>query len=316
MAFSIAHIPKIIGQLNSCTIKTMKKQKKKTYTSYPLKNYRKKPTNFPDDRIYSNIDEAAKNCRKIYFIYLCTLAYALLTAATTSSEKLIFGEEVKLPFIEPTVSSHLFFILTPFMAIGLFIYIQLYLRKVNELIKYSIEECQNKNKKCNLQGESDCNIYTICKGHQSRLYPWILIFSRWREGFVGWAQDTFAKFSLWWLLPIVLIVFSILIVKKHEYWSSYILLFLTIFGSFFVIACWFNIKRNETITDNSEESGVQNNQVFFTEVSPEEKYNLRKRYRKKILKIHSIFYSAGQILFYSSWKENQKRIFDLLKGVC
>jgi uncharacterized protein YjbI with pentapeptide repeats len=304
----------------------MKKQNLKTHTSDTFKNNRKKSIIFPDDRIYCNIDEAAKNCRKIYFIYLGILAYALLTAATISNEKLIFGAEVKLPFIASAVPSGLFFVLTPLMAIGLYIYIQLYLRKVNELINNSIEECKNKNKKCNRQSDSECNIYTICKGHQCRLYPWILIFKRWSQGVPGWAQENFAKFSLWWLLPIVLIVFSVGIIKKQEPYFSYGLLILTLLGSLFVILCWFNSQRNETNRHGSDKPEVKNIKIFTTEVSPEEKESLVKRYRPSIAKIHiailaiyrsiqSIFHPVNHIFFHSNRQENQKRLFNFLKGI-
>ena len=166
--------------------------------------------------IYSRIDEVAKNCRKIYFIYLGLLSYALLTVFTTPSQNLFLGQNVLLPLVKAPVSLHYFLILTPLIAIGIFIYSQLYLLKLNKLIAYAIKTCSNANPNCPKRQGPKCHIYNICEEHRNRLYPWMIIFGKYaKKSFAGKLQIFFVKFSLWAFLPMVLISFSLFVVKAR-----------------------------------------------------------------------------------------------------
>ncbi len=110
------------------------------------------------DWIYDNIDEVAKNSRKIYFIYISLLSYSLLTIATTPVQDFFLGQDVILPLINATVPLQYFIILIPLMALGLFIYNQLYLVKVNKLINFAIQECSEANPDCIKKRGKECNI--------------------------------------------------------------------------------------------------------------------------------------------------------------
>ncbi len=257
----------------------MQRQKQKTHKSKPPEGSGKKVVSYPPDRVYGNIDEAAKNCRKVYFIYLSLLSYALLTAVTTSNKQLILGENVKLPLINMEVSAYLFFMLTPIIAIAILTYIQLYLLKVNELIQYSIEECREENPHCPNQGDHECDIYHICTGYQSRLYPWMIIFSRYSNiKVVGKLQRLLANLSLWWLLPIILMAFSLLIIKKHENISSIILLLLTILGTIFEISFWVSSKQVRIVKPNPKDQKDKNYVYHHSAVNLNEKEMLTKPY--------------------------------------
>ena len=187
--------------------------------------------------IYSRIDEVAKNCRKIYFIYLGLLSYALLTVFTTPSQNLFLGQNVLLPLVKAPVSLHYFLILTPLIAIGIFIYSQLYLLKLNKLIAYAIKTCSNANPNCPKRQGPKCHIYNICEEHRNRLYPWMIIFGKYaKKSFAGKLQIFFVKFSLWAFLPMVLISFSLFVVKKHDSNLSHYLLTITLIGTCVVFA--------------------------------------------------------------------------------
>lgn len=97
------------------------------------------------DRLYSNIAEAAKNCSKIYFIYLSFLSYAFLTVVTISDINFVFNESVELPIIKTNIPGNLFFLLTPVLSIAFFSYIHIYLIKIDELIKFTAKECRKLN---------------------------------------------------------------------------------------------------------------------------------------------------------------------------
>jgi hypothetical protein len=187
--------------------------------------------------IYGRIDEVAKNCRKIYFIYLGLLGYALVTVFTTPSQDLFLEQNVKLPLVNAPVSLHYFLILTPLMAIGIFIYSQLYLLKLNRLIAYAIKACRNANPDCTENEGKECNIYDICEKHRNRLYPWMIIFSKYsRDKIYGKFQIFFVKFSLWAFLPVVLISFSLFVIKKHDLGLSHYLFAITSIGTCVVFA--------------------------------------------------------------------------------
>jgi len=113
--------------------------------------------------IYNNIDEVTRNCRKIYFIYLSLLSYSLLTVFTTPTQDLFLGQDVKLPIINANIPLQYFIFLIPLMAIGLFVYNQLYLVKVNKLIRFAIEECSKANPDCVKKRKKKCNIDDICE---------------------------------------------------------------------------------------------------------------------------------------------------------
>jgi uncharacterized protein YjbI with pentapeptide repeats len=206
------------------------------------------------DRLYTNIDEASQNCRKTYFIYIALLSYALLTILTTSDLHLILGQNVNLPVIDTNVPVHFFFTLTPFLAIGLFVYIQLYLIKIDKLIKYSLKKCHDKygencpeEPKCKKE-EKRFDIHRICNLQKNYLYPWIIIFSRYYEkGLVGALQRMIVKFSLWWFLPTVLMTFNLFVIRKHEPISSYYLLFITLIGTVIVLAFWNYLDKSKYI---------------------------------------------------------------------
>jgi uncharacterized protein YjbI with pentapeptide repeats len=202
-------------------------------------------------RLYNNIDESSKNCRRIFLIYLGFLAYSLLTITTTSDHSFVFGHEANLPIINTTVPYDLFLFLTPFLAIFFFIYIQLYLIKIDSLIEYLITICKKEygakckeKPKCKLGKNDKVDIQNICKLQQNYLYPWIIIFSKHYEtSGIGILQRIFVKFTLWWLLPIVLMTISLFVVKKHVSFISYALLCTVIGGNIVVIAFWHKLDK-------------------------------------------------------------------------
>jgi uncharacterized protein YjbI with pentapeptide repeats len=56
---------------------------------------------------------------------------------------------------------------------------------------------------------------------------------------VGKAQQVFVSFSLWWLLPIILLLLSLFIVKKHSIGLSSFMLAVTCFGNAIVAFFWY-----------------------------------------------------------------------------
>ena len=107
--------------------------------------------------LLDNIAEASKNARKIYLLYIGFLAYCALTVASTTDRQIVLDEPAKLPIIDVEVALNGFFLLSPLLAIGVFIYFQIYLNKLKRLT-------------------DDLSLNYAPVG-QGRLYPWLLNFA-------------------------------------------------------------------------------------------------------------------------------------------
>jgi hypothetical protein len=169
--------------------------------------------------LIENIAEASKNARKIYFVYIGFLVYCAASIIGTSDRQIILNEAVRLPIIRMEVPLNAFFLSAPLIAIFLFVYFQLYLHKIKGLI-----------------GDLRAN---YAPAEKRRLYPWILNIADDPEpGVIGKVQTAIAKFSIWWLLPIVLFFFAFGFVKKHDPIMSYIIGATPILGAFVVLWFW------------------------------------------------------------------------------
>jgi len=174
-----------------------------------------------------NIAEASKNARTIYFIYIVFLVFCALTLFSTTDRQLILNDStVRLPLINLDLSLNGFFLVAPIMATFIFMYFQFYFVNLNKLVS-------------ELNSAVD----------KRRLYPWFFNYIQDREPSVfGILQNFTVQFSLWWSLPLVLSLFSLQYIKKHDLLFSYILSVLLLFGC--VIVVMFR-SRVEYIRDNA-----------------------------------------------------------------
>lgn len=218
----------------------------------------------PEDWVYDNIRDAIYHCRRIYYIYLGILCYTLLTILTTPTLHFFKEQIIIMPFMDAPMPLNYYLGIAPLLLIGFFIYKQLYLYKTNKLIRYAVDECKSINNgncgECR-DKDRDCNLNNLCNRHLSRLYPWIIIFCRFVEQrhdrkdkkdgsslLVGRFQQVFVSFSLWWLLPIILLLLSLFVIKKHSYTLSIFMLAMTSIGIVVTTIFWYHQQK---ITDQS-----------------------------------------------------------------
>ncbi len=76
--------------------------------------------------IIDNIAEASRNARAIYLLFIGFLAYCAITVVNTKDRQLILNGTSHLPIINIDVPLNGFFLLSPLIAIIVFIYLQLY----------------------------------------------------------------------------------------------------------------------------------------------------------------------------------------------
>ncbi len=175
--------------------------------------------------LLANIAEASRNARSIYLLFVGLLAYTALTVASTSDRRLILNEPARLPVINLDVPLDGFFILAPFLAIFMFVYCQLYLHKLKRLFD-----------------DLRTNFRPIAE--EREIYPWMLNFAaELGSGFVARTQRFIVNFSLWWSLPMVLMLLAAWYLKKHDPLLSVVVGIMPLLGTLLVIAFWMQYQQ-------------------------------------------------------------------------
>jgi len=183
------------------------------------------------DWLLDNIAEASKNARGIYLLYIGFLAYCALTIISTTDRQIFLNEGVHLPVIEVNISLVGFFLIAPIIAIFIFVYLQLSIKYIILLI----------------------DDVTNGQINKKRLYPWMVTLSldlKPKAKIKGEKSkteddkpDTIVKLrkiivniSLFWFLPLVLILFPLWILKKHDLLLTVIIGLYPLIGT--LIVCW------------------------------------------------------------------------------
>jgi Pentapeptide repeats (8 copies) len=177
-----------------------------------------KPDSSAPDWIIDNIAEASKGAQQVFFILISLLSYCAITITATADRQIILNSTVQLPLLSSAVSLDGFFIIAPLVSLLVFAYLQLYLQRLKGLIHQ-------------LRQYGDIE--------PRRLYPWALTIAEDPEpGSIGVLQRAITGFCLWWLLPLVLLLFAFWSVKKHSIGLSYTVSFWPIIGLLEVLYFW------------------------------------------------------------------------------
>ncbi len=186
----------------------------------------------PPEALIDNIAEVSQNAKGIYFIYVGLLTFCVLTVAGTSDRQIVLNEPTTLPVINVNVSMEGFYILAPLLSIFFFIYFQIYLSKLNRLF-------------------SDLRVNYRRINEAQKIYPWMLNFAN--EPEAGWATRFMVNFSVWWSLPLVLMVLALSYLKKHEPVLGSIIGLMPLIGTLLVLGFWRGYSKVE-IPELSNES--------------------------------------------------------------
>jgi hypothetical protein len=147
--------------------------------------------------LIANIAEAIKNTQQVFFLMLSILAYCAVTVVGSSDRQIALNSTVQLPILNSNVSFVGFMVLAPSVALLVYIYLHLYVLRLKSLVLYAEA--------------------SFAPLESRRLYPWVLAVVEPPEpGSVGALQDLLTHLCLWWVLPIVLLLFSLLSIKKHS----------------------------------------------------------------------------------------------------
>jgi len=185
----------------------------------------------PPSWLIDNITELSKITRTLHFLYVTFLVYCGLTILSSTDRKIILDETARLPVIGSELPYASFMLVAPLTAIFLFVYFQLHL---NALIR-TIDDLR-------------INYAPIGKG---RLYPWMIILVDEHEsGAFQRVERIIISVSLWWLLPIVQLLFFLWALKKAQGWHQFELLLLFTGGTL-VFWFWYGY---EAVTFKPEET--------------------------------------------------------------
>lgn len=154
------------------------------------------------DWLIENIADASKNTRQLYLVYLGFLAYCIITAYGITDRQFAFNDSINLPILGLSVPLRQFFIYSPIIAFLLFLYIQVYLFRLQGLIL-----------------DLRTNYASVTP---RRLYPWIFnIFEDPEPGAIGIFQRHVAHFILWFSLPVMMGNLAMAYLKAHDPIYSY-----------------------------------------------------------------------------------------------
>ena len=193
--------------------------------------------------LIDNIAEASKNASQIYLLYISFLAYSTLTVVTTTDRQIILKPAVLLPLINLNVPFDIFFTVGPLIALIIFLYLQFYICRLMDMLN---------NLRINY-GRIDRN----------RLYPGIIAVMEYPdEGFLRKLQILLINFSLWWLFPIVLMIFSLWCIKRHDY-ISIVIGIIHIIVTIVIISFWKHISSNYQIYKYNFSQDIGKLVLFF-----------------------------------------------------
>jgi len=203
-------------------------EREKDQSSPPARGTTHEKPSAPD-WIIGNIAEASKNAQQVFFVLVSLLVYCAISVTGTADRQVVLNSTVQLPVLNSTVSLEAFFLLAPIFALLVFVYLQLYLQRLKGLIR---------------QLRAD-----YAQVEPRRLYPWVLTIAEDPEpGAIGKLQGIVTDLSLWWLLPLVLLLFAVWSVRKHSLWLSYCVGTYPVGALLIVLFFWVRYERRDRQT--------------------------------------------------------------------
>lgn len=200
-------------------------EREKHHSGAPTRGAAQEKPSAPD-WIIGNIAEASKNAQQVFFVLVSLLIYCAISVTGTADRQVVLNSTVQLPVLNSTVSLEAFFLLAPVFALLVFVYLQLYLQRLKGLVH---------------QLRAD-----YAPVEPRRLYPWVLTIAEDPEpGSIGKLQGIVTDVSLWWLLPLVLLLFAVWSVRKHTLWLSYWVGSYPIGALLIVLFFWMKYERRD-----------------------------------------------------------------------
>jgi uncharacterized protein YjbI with pentapeptide repeats len=175
-------------------------------------------TEVPDDTLKC-ISDISQSASYAYVLYLSFLAYCTITILATTDSHIIRNDTTVLPLVNLNVPFSIFFKAGPLIAIGLFIYFEMYHNRMTGMLN-----------------DARSNYAPVDK---RKLYPWLVTLGEQPDPcFVGWLERQVVTFSLWWTLPIVLWLFAFWTLRRHALTDCIFLSAVNVLGVVLVFSFW------------------------------------------------------------------------------
>ena len=172
-------------------------------------------TKLPEDirefKVLQVVEETSKNARKVFLATLLGCAYAWLTVASTTDAALLANSPSQLlPNLSTPIQTAWFYVATPFILLGLYVYLHFYLHRL-------------------WQGLAGLPArFPDGKRLDERAHPWLLNglvrrhFTLLKEGRAPIAvfEEWVTIFLAWWTVPATLFGFWLRYLPLHEWWGT------------------------------------------------------------------------------------------------
>ena len=169
------------------------------------------------DKLYQRLSESIKNAKGAYGVYLTAVLLVMTTVMTIAPDAYLVRSELSLPIIGLKVRFFWFYLVSPIVLLASFLYLHTTLKSTKLYLDVIHQDCGVK--------PVNASPWFVTNDYVMRLYR--------NKRFD--VRTVFVELSLWFSLPIVLMVFSLSAVKYHDpliFWSSV---------PFFAFSVWLSL---------------------------------------------------------------------------
>lgn len=191
------------------------------------------PEILPQYKKLSNVEEASKNARKLFFAMLLTCAYVFLTVLTTKDVDLVTNNpSSQLPIIDTKIPYVVMYYIAPILLISIYLYFHLYLQRLwDELAALPAVFPDG----CSLD---------------KKVYPWLLnclVCSHLKRlpddhQLLYKLRKVLLTFLAWIVVPLILIVIWWRYLDRHE-WLGTLLHIGTVIFSLFLLSIFTRLPN-------------------------------------------------------------------------
>lgn len=173
------------------------------------------------DWLFAHIDEASRQSRALFFVLVGFLAYCALTVFNTSDREIVLDNEVRMPLVDVDVPLAVFLFVAPLVSLVLYAYLQLHISRATSLMRLLRHRYPDTP--------------------PERPYPWMLYTESGLDSrFAGLLRRAIVAGALWWMLPVVLVLFSLFMVKTHRPELTYVAALMPFAGAMLAASFWWS----------------------------------------------------------------------------
>lgn len=164
----------------------------------------------PLEKLFEDLDAAkgiSENAQKLFVVMLAACLYSWLTIATTTDVNLVTDRAASpLPIIQTSIPIVSFYVVTPLLLLGLYLYFHFYLQKLWEELATLPAIFQDGRP---LYAKADPWLLSdLVRSHLSKL--------SYDRPFMSYLQKWISILLAWWVVPITEVLFWARYIRRHD----------------------------------------------------------------------------------------------------